>query len=68
MIRNKNLITAAVLASFSNLTFAEDVIIKLKEVSVQSPADQNTALNLKKINSTCCTNHRIAGINKGGRA
>ena len=52
MIRNKNLITTAVLAGFSNLTFAEDVIIKLKEVSVQSPADQNTALNLKKINST----------------
>ncbi len=48
MIKNTNLITAAVLASFSNLTVAEDVIIELKEVSVQSPTDQNTALNLKK--------------------
>lgn len=52
MIRNNVLITASVLAVLSNLAMAEEIALELGEVSVQSPAYQDTALNLKHPNST----------------
>ncbi len=52
MVRNNRLITAAVLAAISKLAMAEEIALELKEVSVQSTTDQNSALNLKQPNST----------------
>jgi len=52
MIKSNQLITAAVLAALPNLAMADEVALTLKDVSVESSVEQDTALNLKQPNST----------------